>query len=138
MNNRQRKFADEYLIDRNATRAYKTAYQVKKDKSAAVGGSRLLREPEVSQYIDGQLALISSGAIAKAEEIMSFFTAVLRGEQGPSGKKPTVYEQIMAAERLSKLIGADKSPNIPIVAPVLVDIRPEDPVEVIDITPVES
>jgi phage terminase small subunit len=35
MTAKQRKFADEYLIDLNATRAYKTAYpNVKKDEAA--------------------------------------------------------------------------------------------------------
>jgi phage terminase small subunit len=36
----QKIFADEYLIDLNATRAYKHAYKnVKKDETAAVNGS---------------------------------------------------------------------------------------------------
>lgn len=49
----QKIFADEYLIDLNATRAYKTAYKnIKKDETAAVNGSRLLRNAKVKKYID--------------------------------------------------------------------------------------
>ncbi|RZT02915.1 terminase small subunit [Cuneatibacter caecimuris] len=49
---KQKVFADEYLIDLNATRAYKVAYpRVKKDEVAAVNGSKLLRNTKVAAYI---------------------------------------------------------------------------------------
>jgi len=49
---KQKIFADEYLIDLNATRAYKLAYpKVKNDESAAAAGARLLRNVKVEQYI---------------------------------------------------------------------------------------
>ena len=49
---KQKVFADEYLIDLNATRAYKVAYPaVKKDEVAAVNGNRMLRNAKVSAYI---------------------------------------------------------------------------------------
>lgn len=49
---KQKRFADEYLIDLNATRAYKVAYpKTKKDETAAQAGSRLLRNVNVAAYI---------------------------------------------------------------------------------------
>lgn len=49
-------FCDEYLIDLNATRAYKAAYKnVTKDETAAVNGSRLLRNAKVESYIEGKM-----------------------------------------------------------------------------------
>lgn len=52
----QKIFADEYLIDLNATRAYKHAYKnVKKDETAAVNGSRLLRNAKVKEYIEEKM-----------------------------------------------------------------------------------
>lgn len=49
---KQKLFADEYLIDLNATRAYKVAYKsIKKDETANVNSSRLLRNAKVSKYI---------------------------------------------------------------------------------------
>ncbi len=49
---KQKIFADEYLIDLNATRAYKVAYpKVKSDAVAAVNGNRLLRNAKVEIYI---------------------------------------------------------------------------------------
>lgn len=52
----QRLFCDEYLIDLNATRAYKAAYKnVTKDETAAVNGSRLLRNAKVESYIEQRM-----------------------------------------------------------------------------------
>ena len=52
MTEKQKIFADEYLIDLNATRAYKVAYPaVKKDETAMVNGSRMLRNAKVAEYI---------------------------------------------------------------------------------------
>lgn len=49
---KQKLFADEYLIDLNATRAYKEAYKsVKKDETARTNGSRMLTNANVSKYI---------------------------------------------------------------------------------------
>ena len=51
MTKKQKIFADEYLIDLNATRAYKVAYpSVKKDETAAQAGSRMLRNVKVAAY----------------------------------------------------------------------------------------
>ena len=53
---KQKIFADEYLIDLNATRAYKVAYpSCKKDDSAAVNGSKLLRNTKVAEYIQERM-----------------------------------------------------------------------------------
>ncbi len=53
---KQKIFADEYLIDLNATRAYKVAYpSCKKDESARVNGSKLLTNTNVVAYIDERM-----------------------------------------------------------------------------------
>ena len=56
MTKKQKIFADEYLIDLNATRAYRVAYpSVKKDEAAAVNGSKLLRNTKVQEYISERM-----------------------------------------------------------------------------------
>ena len=56
MTEKQKIFADEYLIDLNATRAYKVAYpKVKKDKTAAQAGSRMWRNVKVERYIQERM-----------------------------------------------------------------------------------
>ena len=56
MTKKQKRFAEEYLIDLNATRAYKVAYpRVRKDTVAATNGGRLLRNAEVENYIQERM-----------------------------------------------------------------------------------
>jgi len=56
LTNAQKRFCDEYLIDLNATRAYKVAYSsCKKDETANVNGSKLLRNTKVQEYISERM-----------------------------------------------------------------------------------
>nr|DAN97694.1 MAG TPA: Terminase small subunit [Caudoviricetes sp.] len=53
---KQKRFADEYLIDLNATRAYKAAYpSCKKDETARANGSRLLTNANVASYVEQRM-----------------------------------------------------------------------------------
>ncbi|MBS4857150.1 terminase small subunit [Eubacterium callanderi] len=82
MTEKQKRFADEYLIDLNGTRAYKVAYpSVKKDQVAATAASRMLRNVEVKTYIDEQLEKIHNEKTADAQEVLEYLTAVMRNEQ---------------------------------------------------------
>lgn len=123
MTDKQRKFCDEYLIDCNATRAYRKAYpNVKKDSSAAVCAAKLLRIAKVQEYINKQLEKISSEKIADAKEVMEYLTSVLRGESQSEivviegtgdgcsdarkmNKAPDEKERLKAAELLGKRYG---------------------------------
>lgn len=49
---KQKRFIEEYLIDLNATRAYKAAgYSVRSDNAAGVEGHKLLRNPKINFYL---------------------------------------------------------------------------------------
>ncbi len=81
MTEKQKRFADEYLVDLNATRAYKAAYpNIKNDNSAAVCANKLLRNPKVAKYIDERLKELESKRVATVQEVMEYLTTVLRGE----------------------------------------------------------
>lgn len=81
LTDKQRIFANEYLVDLNATRAYKKAYpNVKKDEVANAAASRMLRNVKVKAYIDEQLKKIEDESIADATEVMKYLTQILRGE----------------------------------------------------------
>lgn len=80
-NEKHKKFADEWLIDMNGTRAYKAAYpSIKKDTTASVNANRLLRNAKVKAYIDEQLEIMKNERTADAQEVMEFLTSVMRGE----------------------------------------------------------
>lgn len=82
MTKKQKMFADEYLIDLNATRAYMAVYKnCKSEQAAAVCASKLLRNAKVKKYIEEQLNKIHNSKIADITEIMEHLTAVMRGEQ---------------------------------------------------------
>lgn len=81
MTEKQKLFADEYLIDLNATRAYLAAYpNVKNKEVARRAGSRLLTFVDVQAYIDERLDMIHSEKTADAQEVIEYLTSVLRGE----------------------------------------------------------
>lgn len=123
MTEKQIKFADEYIIDCNATRAYKVAYPaVKKDATAAAAGARMLRNVKVKTYIEERLAEISSKKTAEAQEVMEYLTSVMRGESESSvvvvegygdgcseakiiKKPPDEKERLKAAELLGRRFG---------------------------------
>ena len=53
---KQKVFSDEYLIDLNATRAYKVAYpRVKKDETARANSSRMLTNANVASYVEKRM-----------------------------------------------------------------------------------
>ena len=81
MTEKQKIFADEYIIDLNATRAYKAAYpSVKKDNVASAAASRMLGNVNVKAYIDEQLEKLKSERVADQQEVLEFLTSVMRGE----------------------------------------------------------
>ena len=56
MTEAQKRFCDEYLIDLNATRAYKVAYpNCKKDDSARASSCQLLTNPNIQEYISEKI-----------------------------------------------------------------------------------
>lgn len=120
MTEKQKLFADEYLIDLNATRAYKVAYpNVKNDDTAAAAASRLLRNVKVQEYIAQRMAEKESELIADQDEVLRYLTSVLRGksraqeivvegigegcsEARTMEKAPSEKERLKAAELLGK------------------------------------
>ena len=71
MNDNQKIFVNEYLIDRNATRAYKAAYPgIKNDNTAAASGNRLLRNDKVAEYIKERMAEKAERTEVKGDDVI--------------------------------------------------------------------
>ena len=120
MTKKQKRFADEYLIDCNATQAaIRAGYS---EKTARQIGQENLSKPDIRNYIDEQLAKMHDENIADAEEVMKYLTSVLRGQSeseivvvegtgdGCSDarrmtKAPDEKERLKAAELLGKRYG---------------------------------
>ena len=117
---KQKAFADFYIELGNATEAYiKAGYKASERKVAEVEGCKLLKNPKIDNYIKKRMEQIESNRIAKAEEVLAFLSASLRGEvleevvstksDGSGGiehvilrKQLSAKDRIKAAELLGK------------------------------------
>ena len=114
LNTRQKAFCEYYVACGNATEsAIKAGY---KEKYAGVNADKLLKNTNVSKYIKKIMEEHANNRIAKAEEVLEFLTATLRGEVteevvvGGFGKSATekisknvdLKDRLKAAELLGK------------------------------------
>ena len=113
---KQKRFCEEYLIDLNATQgAIRAGYS---PKTAYSIGQRMLKNVEVKNYIQKHLEKIQNEKIADAKEIMTYLTAVMRGEekeevalfcgegiQELAEKEICTKDRLKAAELLGKRYG---------------------------------
>lgn len=113
---KQQAFAEEYLKDLNATRAYREVYtSIKNDDVARANGSKLLAKSSIKGYVQEMMNKASKERIATAEEVLEFLTKGMKQEIEEevvsfdmSGgvlrttKKNTAKEAIKCAELLGK------------------------------------
>lgn len=73
----QKKFCNEYLIDFNATRAYKVAYpKCKKDETANAASSRMLRNVKVQEYISEKQKEIEKRTEVTQDKVIKELAAI--------------------------------------------------------------
>ena len=106
---KQQKFIDEYLIDLNATRAYKAAYpKCKSDEAANAASSRLLRNVKVQEQItkeqqdiqertkitqDKVVQELAKIAFSNATDYVEVVTRPIKHRYWDEKKKEYVYEE---------------------------------------------
>lgn len=75
---KQRRFADEYIITGNITEsAIKAGYS---KSYANAQGYKLLENVGIKSYIDERLEELKNEKVADQQEIMEFLTSIVRGE----------------------------------------------------------
>lgn len=118
MTAKQRLFCDEYLIDLNATQAaIRAGYS---EKYAHTNAAKLLQITTIKNFIAARLAEKEDNLIAKQDEVLRYFTSVMRGESRSSvlartvegseeviEKPPDEKERLDAAKQLAKRYGLD-------------------------------
>ncbi len=115
MTDNQKAFADELIRTGNITQSYLNAYpNVKNANTAGVNGHNLLKNPKIKTYVDKRLELLKKQSIAEQDEVLQFYTSVLRAEEleevvisSPLGvetveKKPDISDRQRAGEELLK------------------------------------
>ena len=102
---KQKAFADYYIETGNATEAAKRAGYSK--KSAYSIGDENLKKPAISAYIKSRMAEIDAGRIATADEVMKFYTSVMRGEvKDQFGLDAQLADRLNAGKELMKRFAA--------------------------------
>lgn len=82
MNDKQQRYAQEYVKDHDRARAYRIAYpKCMSDDTASKLAARLMKNDEVSAYIAELEAEICAANVADAQEVMEYLTAVMRREK---------------------------------------------------------
>lgn len=96
---RQRRFADHYLRLGNASQAAEEA-GFKRSYAQAVK-----RQPAVKAYINERLEEMRMKDVASADEVLSYLTAVMRGEADAIQPEKNASPRMKAAELLGKRLG---------------------------------
>lgn len=78
MNKKQQRFADEYLIDLNATQAaLRAGYS---EKTSYAQGHRLLKNAEIQNYIAEKQREIQDANIASIRDVEEYLSKMMNGE----------------------------------------------------------
>jgi len=99
LNEKQKKFCDEYLKTGNATQSYLLAGYNIGEKVAKVNASRLLTNANVIEYIKERQQQVSNERIADIQEAQEVVTELMRD------KAQHASSRLKAAELLGKFQG---------------------------------
>lgn len=81
MTEAQKRFCDEYLIDLNATRAYKAAYSsCNKDETARANSSRLLANANIQKYLQEQKENLKEKINVTQEQVINQLARIAFGD----------------------------------------------------------
>lgn len=101
LNEMQKAFADYYIETANATESAKRAGY--SEKTAYSQGQRLLKNVEISAYISERMAEQGEKRVADANEVIEFYTAVMRGEvKDQFGLDASLSDRLKAGDALMK------------------------------------
>lgn len=101
---KQKLFAELYVKLGNASEAARQAYG---SESASTNASKLLKNTEIQEYIEELTQKPEKSRIASMEEVLEFYTEVMRGQPfDHSGKPPAVGDRLKAADSLYKRYAA--------------------------------
>lgn len=119
---KQKRFCEEYLKSANASEAAKKAgYSL---KTAPFIGAENLKKPQISAYIKRRMDEQEAALVADANEVLQFYSAVMRGEvKDQFGMDASLSDRLKAADSLAKrLAAAELKPNAEDAVRVIIDV----------------
>ena len=121
---KQKAFADYYIECGNSTEAARKAgYSAKASRFI---GSENLTKPNISAYIAARMQAQNEARVASADEVLQFFSSVMRGEvKDQFGLDAAISDRLNAGKELMKrYAAADNSARADV--PQIIDRRPEE------------
>ncbi len=119
---KQKRFCEEYIKTTNASAAAVAAGYSK--KTAGAIGAENLKKPQIAAYIKKRLDEQDAALVADSNEILKFYTAVMRGEvKDQFGLDSSLTDRLKAADSLAKrLAAAELKPNVDDAIRVVIDV----------------
>lgn len=120
---KQKAFADCYIECGNATEAARKAGY--KEESCRTIGCQNLTKRNISAYIAERMQAQNEARVASADEVLQFFSSVMRGEvKDQFGLDAALSDRLNAGKELMKrYAAADNSARADV--PQIIDRRPE-------------
>ena len=105
---KQKAFADYYIECGNSTEAARKAgYSEKTSRSI---GAENLTKPDISAYIAARMQAQNEARVASADEVLAFFSSVMRGEvKDQCGLDAALSDRLNAGKELMKRHAAAES-----------------------------
>ena len=120
---KQKAFADYYIECGNSTEAARKAgYSEKTSRSI---GAENLTKPDISAYIAERMQAQNEARVASADEVLQFFSSVMRGEvKDQFGLDAALSDRLNAGKELMKrYAAADNAARADV--PQIIDRRPD-------------
>ena len=120
---RQKAFAEYYIECGNCTEAARKAGY--SEKTCYAIGAENLKKPQISAYISERMQAQNEAQVASADEVLQFFSSVMRGEvKDQFGLDAALSDRLNAGKELMKrYAAADNSARADV--PQIIDRRPE-------------
>ena len=101
---KEEKFVQRYLETGNGTQSiFDAGYNYKSTGVAATQANNLLKKPNVAKKIREYREKVQTAHIATAQEVMEYFTRVMKGEEKDQfGLDAPLSERTRAAQELAK------------------------------------
>lgn len=105
---KQKKFCEYYIQSGNASEAARKAGY--KEKNAPFMGAENLKKPQIKAYINERVGNQDKELVADADEVLRFYSAVMRGEvKDQFGLDASLTDRLKAGDALMKRYAAGGS-----------------------------
>lgn len=105
LSDKQTLFCEYYLETLNQTESYRRVAPHVQDSTARVEASKLMKKPNIQKYITERLEGMKEDIVVGIEELLNFYSEVMRGQAMNYGKPIYMKDRIACADSLGKYYG---------------------------------